>query len=120
MSATENAARALGVSPLKRARKPLIEGFRVHRVGVEIEAGVNQRTWYEFGKLLQQTEYAREWIIADWLAFGEHRYGDKIYQSAARLFGPPDRTSASTPWSARSFAAVSAARSGVREPRTTG
>jgi len=74
------------------ARKPLIKGFRVHRVGVEIEAGVAQRTWYEFGKLLQQTDYARDWIVADWLAYGEHSYGDKIYQQAARLLGKSPRT----------------------------
>jgi hypothetical protein len=76
----------------KRKRKALVEGFRVHRVGVEIDAGVDQRTWFEFGKLLRQVDYAREWVIADWLAYGEHAYGDKIYELAARLLGKSPRT----------------------------
>ena len=92
MSGRDSAVNAVTLGKPKRARKPLIEGFRVHAVGVEIDAGVDQRTWYEFGKLLQQADYAREWIMADWLAFGEHQYGDKIYQQAARLFGKSPRT----------------------------
>jgi hypothetical protein len=90
MSAQGTAVRAISESRARRA--PLLEGFRVHRVGVHIDAGVDQRTWYEFGKLLQQADYARDWIIADWLAYGEHRYGDKIYQQAARLFGKSPKT----------------------------
>src|SRR5690606_38221668 len=72
--------------------KPLIEGFKWHRVGLEIDEWVDQRTWYEFGKLLQQVDYAWEWMVADWLAFGDHRYGDQVYASAARLFGKAART----------------------------
>lgn len=78
--------------PVTSRRKPLIEGFKWHRVGLEIEAWVDQRTWYEFGKLLQQVDYAWEWMVADWLAFGDHRYGDQVYASAARLFGKAART----------------------------
>ena len=76
-----------------RARgKPLIEGFKVHRVGLEIEDWVDERTWYEFGKLLQQMDYAWEWMVADWLAFGDHKYGDKVYAAASRIFGKAART----------------------------
>jgi hypothetical protein len=82
----------VGGSSARRAGRELIHGFRVHRVGVEISGSVDQRTWYEFGKLLRQVEYARDWVIADWLAFGEHKYGDKIYQLAARLLGKSART----------------------------
>jgi hypothetical protein len=77
---------------VRSQRKPLIEGFKLHRVGVEIADWVDQRTWYEFGKLLQQADYAWEWMVADWLAFGDHKYGDQIYQSAARLLGKSPRT----------------------------
>lgn len=72
--------------------KSLIEGFKLHRVGVEIEHWVDQRTWCDFGKLLVQVDYAREWLIADWLAFGDHSYGQRVYQSAARLLGKLPRT----------------------------
>ncbi|HEX7081026.1 MAG TPA: hypothetical protein VF329_08440 [Gammaproteobacteria bacterium] len=76
----------------RRDRKPLVEGFKLHRVGVEIEDWVDQRSWYEFGKLLQQVDYAWEWMVADWLAFGDHKYGDHVYAAAARLFGKAART----------------------------
>jgi hypothetical protein len=71
---------------------PLIQGIKLHRTGLEVEASVDQRTWYELGKLLQQVDYAWEWMAADWLAFGDHKYGDHVYQTAARLFGKAPRT----------------------------
>jgi hypothetical protein len=92
MSVARSEIAAFDDSSGKSSRKPLIAGFNVHRVGVSIDKHVDQRTWYEFGKLLQQIDYAREWVLADWLAFGEHKYGDKIYQSAARLLGKSPRT----------------------------
>lgn len=76
----------------RSSQATLIEGFKFHRVGVEIEDWVDQRTWYEFGKLLQQVDYAWEWMVADWLAFGGHKYGDHVYQSSAKLFGKSPRT----------------------------
>lgn len=72
--------------------QPLIEGFKLHRTGLEIEAWVDQRTWYEFGKLLQQADYGWEWLVSDWLAFGDHQYGDQVYKLAARLLGKAPRT----------------------------
>ena len=88
-----------GVGTLIRAkpqgrpvRKELLEGFKLHPVGVEIRDWVDQRTWFEFGKLLQRIEYAWQWIVADWLAFGDHKYGDQVYQSATRLFGKSPRS----------------------------
>lgn len=78
--------------PTRARGKPLIEGFKVHRVGLEIASWVEERTWYEFGKLLQQMDYAWEWMVADWLAFGDHKYGDKVYTSASRIFGKAART----------------------------
>lgn len=85
-------AEVIGYAGARRQRKPLIDGFRIHRVGVEIDSRIEQRTWYEFGKLIQTADYARDWVISDWLAFGEHRYGDKIYQLASRLLGKSPRT----------------------------
>ena len=72
--------------------KPLIEGFKLYSTGLGIEEWVDQRTWYEFGKLLQQVDYAWEWTAADWLAFGDRKYGDRAYQLAARLLGKAART----------------------------
>lgn len=92
MSAVRKEAAAADRRSTKCSRSPLLAGFDVHRVGVTIDAGIDQRTWYEFGKLLQVVDYARDWIIADWLVFGEHQYGDKIYESAARLLGKSPRT----------------------------
>ena len=80
------------VAPNAFRGQPLIEGIKLHRAGLDIEAWVDQRTWYEFGKLLQQVDYAWEWMAADWLAFGDHKYGDHVYQTAARLFGKTPRT----------------------------
>ena len=92
MGVVRNKVRPIVGASTNHLRKPLIAGFHLHQVGVEIDNNVDQRTWYDFGKLLQQIDYAREWVIADWLAFGEHEYGDKIYQSAARLLGKSPRT----------------------------
>jgi|GEM_PF-2792053 hypothetical protein len=72
--------------------EPVLKGFRLHAVGVEIEDWVDQRTWYEFGQLLQQVDHAWEWMVADWLAFGDHKYGDQVYATASRLFGKSART----------------------------
>src|SRR5690606_21092370 len=84
------------VRPPTRSRRPrsapLIEGFKLHAVGLEIEHWVDQRTWYEFGKWLHQIDYAWEWMVADWLAFGDHKYGDQVYRLASRLFGKSERT----------------------------
>ena len=76
----------------RAARRELLDGFELHPVGVVIREGVDQRTWYEFGKLLQRVDYAWNWIVADWLAFGDHKYGDQVYRSAARLFGKSPRS----------------------------
>lgn len=86
-----SADRGQMVTVLPRSRSP-VEGVNLHRVGLEIEDWVDQRRWYALGKLLQQVDYAWEWMVADWLAFGGHRYGDKVYQSATRLFGKAPRT----------------------------
>ncbi len=72
--------------------KPLIEGFQLLRTGLRIDDSVDQRTWYEFGKLLHQADYGWEWLVADWLAFGNHKYGDQVYKLAARLLGKAPRT----------------------------
>lgn len=72
--------------------KPLLEGFELLRTGLRIDDSVDQRTWYEFGKLLQQCDYHWEWLVADWLAFGGHKYGDQVYKLAARLLGKAPRT----------------------------
>src|SRR5690606_20436105 len=32
------------------------------------------------------------WVVADWLAFGDHKYGDGVYATASRLFGKSART----------------------------
>jgi hypothetical protein len=95
MSADPSSMKVLRSQPpgqTKQRGKPLIEGFKVHRVGLEIEDWVDERTWYEFGKLLQQMDYAWEWMVADWLAFGDHKYGDKVYAAASRIFGKAART----------------------------
>lgn len=92
MSVSQRKLRAVGFSGDGPVRRPLIAGFHVHRVGVEIKAGIDQRSWYEFGKLLQQVDYAHDWILADWLAYGGHEYGDKIYQLASGLLGKSPRT----------------------------
>lgn len=73
-------------------RKPLIDGFEILRAGLRIDSSVDQRTWFEFGKLLQKVDYAWEWLVADWLVFGDHKYGDHIYKLAARLLGKASRT----------------------------
>ena len=73
-------------------RAELIAGFKLGHAGVEIADWVDQRTWYEFGKLLQKVDYAWEWVVADWLAFGDRKYGDHAYQAAATLFGKSSRT----------------------------
>ncbi len=92
MGVNQSRLKVVTTVPQPSRRKPLVDGFKWHRVGLEIEEWVDQRTWYEFGKLLQQTDYAWEWMVADWLVFGDHKYGDRVYAQAARLLGKAART----------------------------
>lgn len=66
-------------------RNQLVAGFRVHSTGLDIAEWVSEDLWYEFGKLLKTFISSTQWIIGDWLAQGNNRYGDKIYERAAGL-----------------------------------
>jgi hypothetical protein len=33
--------------------------------------------WLKIGKALCRTESSFQWYVADWWAFGEHRYGER-------------------------------------------
>jgi len=51
--------------------------------GLEIEDGkpVPYEVWEAYGKGLQRIEGAIQWVIGDWLRFGEFNYGEKYAQA---------------------------------------
>lgn len=73
-------------------RENLVRGFHIADKGLYIADWVDEETWKQFGILMGVVRVSWEWVIADWLAFGNHKYGDKAYQTAAELFGKSPRT----------------------------
>lgn len=57
--------------------------FMATPYGLEIEDGkpVPYETWEAYGKGLQRIEGAIQWVIGDWLRFGEFNYGEKYAQA---------------------------------------
>lgn len=99
-SVEEGAADSLRVQELEAAlatieadiRNQIISGFQLHSTGLEMAEWVSEDLWYEFGKVLKTFISSTQWIIGDWLAHGDFRYGDKIYERASKLLGYEPRT----------------------------
>jgi hypothetical protein len=73
-------------------RENFVNGFHIEGAGLSIAEWVDKETWEQFGFFLKHVRVVWDWFVADWLAFGNHRYGDKVYDYAAELFGKAPRT----------------------------
>lgn len=50
---------------------------KIARNGLSIEGDMVEVDWIETGKILAKADAAMQWLIGDWWAYGEHKYGDR-------------------------------------------
>lgn len=67
-------------------------GFKLSHKGLSIDEQVDENDWLQFGEALAKIQISWDWMVADWLAYGNYNYGDKVYEKASALFGKSDRT----------------------------
>ncbi|MDX2078696.1 MAG: hypothetical protein SFZ02_19850 [bacterium] len=79
-----------------------IGNFRVLATGLQIADGVDVEEWQAFGQHIRMMETSIQWIIGDWLAYGERVYG-KTYQEVAELTGYTYETLRNLVWVVRQF-----------------
>lgn len=79
-----------------------VGNFRISKIGLQIAEGVNVDEWQAFGQHIRMMETSIQWIIGDWLAYGEREYG-KTYQEVAELTGYTYETLRNLVWVARQF-----------------
>lgn len=58
-----------------------IPGVKFTPVGLEIPTGIDFETWQELGNQLREFRSASSWWVADWFAFGEGRFRDRVSQA---------------------------------------
>lgn len=68
------------------------DNFKMHSMGVEILGEVPETVWENFGHMLNKMQNSIMWIIADWLAYGNKSYGDKVYERASEILGKSPAT----------------------------
>lgn len=79
-----------------------LAGFRVTSVGFESLEGIDAETWQKVGDALLYLEGSIQWLIGDWLAFGENiGYGDAT--RIAEQVGREAKTLHNWAWVARTI-----------------
>lgn len=63
-----------------------LSGFYLTSTGIDIPADTTETQWTELGRALCRLGAAAQWLIGDWLAFGDRRWG-KTYEQVAELTG---------------------------------
>ncbi|HRF98763.1 MAG TPA: hypothetical protein PLZ51_26320, partial [Aggregatilineales bacterium] len=79
-----------------------IGNFQISKTGLQIADGVSVDEWQAFGQHIRTMETSIQWIIGDWLAYGERVYGT-TYQEVAELTGYVYETLRNLVWVARQF-----------------
>ncbi len=79
-----------------------VGNFRLSETGLQIADGVDMDEWQAFGQHIRMMETSIQWIIGDWLAYGEREYG-KTYQEVAELTGYTYETLRNLVWVAKQF-----------------
>ncbi len=54
--------------------------FEAHELGLVIKGKPTVSDWVEYGKKLRRVETSLNWIIGDYLVYGEFKYGEKYAQ----------------------------------------
>lgn len=62
-------------------------GVRMTRTGIQFSDDVNEDDYREIGRFLLQIGSSIQWLIGDWLAFGEERQWGETYRNVADEFG---------------------------------
>ncbi len=79
-----------------------VGNFRISKTGLQIADGVEADEWQAFGQHIRTMETSIQWIIGDWLAYGERQYG-KTYQEVADLTGYSYGVLQNLVWVAKQF-----------------
>lgn len=78
--------------------------FRKHchysATGLDIDEDTSFQDWQVIGDFLKFLDGSIQWIIGDWVAFGEKRYGDQ-YTAAMQATGMAYKTVANALWVAK-------------------
>lgn len=77
-------------------------GQTVDRVTMELPADLPFDRWRSIGRRICGVADASSWWLADWVAYGEERYGDK-YREAVEITGVGYQTLRNYAWVARRF-----------------
>lgn len=64
----------------------VFSGWRLTQTGLLVEDGIDGDSWQALGAILLRLEGAIQWLIGDWMAFGEREWG-VTYAAAAQQFG---------------------------------
>ncbi len=60
--------------------------FRLSAIGLGIDDSVSQEEWTELGQVLRRLDVALQWLIGDWMVYGERVWG-YTYEKVALSFG---------------------------------
>lgn len=74
--------------------------FRLTRTGLEIEGVVTEEQWRNLGSLIGRIDTSVQWLLGDWMAYGERTWG-KTYEQVAELTGYEIQTLRDYAWVAR-------------------
>ena len=74
--------------------------FVVSGVGLEIQSAIDETEWLAFYQALDKLQNALQWIIGDWINYGDKTYG-KTYADAAEMTGLKETTLHTYSWVAR-------------------
>jgi hypothetical protein len=76
--------------------------FHISKTGLQIADGVSVEEWQAFGQHIRTMETSIQWIIGDWLAYGERVHG-ATYQEVAELTGYAYGTLQNLVWVSKQF-----------------
>jgi len=79
-----------------------IDGLLVTRLGLELPEDLPFDQWEMIGRKLRSVERAIQWLIGDWLRFGERKYGE-MYSQALDVTGSSYQTLANQVYVAGRF-----------------
>lgn len=63
--------------------------FKITSVGLEVETSTTVDEWWRVGKAIFKIETASQWLIGDWIRYGEARFNKSIYEVAELLKRDP-------------------------------
>lgn len=80
----------------------LYRQFELTSVGVQIDENTREEDWVDLGNALFKLESASQWLIGDWLNFGERKY-KKTYKEIAKKTGYDENSLYQFVWVCRKF-----------------